>query len=264
MPVQRLFPEEQLDRYIRKGSKQVNGWLSSLDQQIILAIAKSQTERQIEGGIGEIGVYHGRLFIILYLLLHAGDKAFCVDVFGEFEQSEAHDVRGDEQLFLDNLRKYAGSPDRLNVIRKRSEDVAADEIMNAVGPVRLFSIDGGHSAETTENDLNIANSCLSEDGVIALDDFHNRNFPGVAHGFHNFFALKPDLAPFAIGSAKLYLCRPKSAEVYRRAVATTTSAKIKRQTEFYSYPVDVYKKIREHLGKRLSKRMVQVFWRDVL
>lgn len=271
----RRFPKVLTDRYIKRGSDNVDGWFEKLDQHIIRAIGDCQTERGITGAVGEIGVYHGRLFILLYLMLHAHEQAFCVDVFEQFGEAKAWDPRGVEHHFLENLHKHVGSNDKLEIFRSRSEDISPNDITRAVGSVRLFSIDGGHTAETTENDLKIANACLSDKGIIALDDFHNRTFPGVAQGVHGFFASKPDLVPFVIGHNKLYLCRSGCAEIYQRAVIAKTSAHLMHQTEFYGHPVDIYdqtvpKWLRQkqpyslrHLSRRFRKRVLKPAYRPI-
>lgn len=62
-------------------------------------------------------------------------------------------------------------------------NLTPDAITNACeGKLRLFSIDGGHTAKITYNDLSLARQTLSEGGLIILDDFFHEAWPGVAEG----------------------------------------------------------------------------------
>lgn len=107
------------------------------------------------------------------------------------------------------------------MIKGSSEDITADEIAEQVGPVRFFSVDGGHWKSIVQNDLRIAAAALSADGVIALDDYCRADWPDVTLGYalwqHN---TDSNIVPFAVGSNKLYLCRRNYAEEYRAALNT--------------------------------------------
>ena len=48
--------------------------------------------------------------------------------------------------------------------------------------MRLFSIDGGHTAAITEKDLQTAAECLVDGGAVILDDVFNEAFPAVSEG----------------------------------------------------------------------------------
>lgn len=69
MKTLRKFSSDRLQRYLRKGNKRVEGWLYQVDAQLVRAIGDIQTKNGISGSVGEIGVWKGRLFILLYLLL---------------------------------------------------------------------------------------------------------------------------------------------------------------------------------------------------
>ena len=55
----------KVDRYLLRGSRTVAGWMFSGAAAMVRAISDAQRE---PGNIAEIGVYHGMLFILLYLL----------------------------------------------------------------------------------------------------------------------------------------------------------------------------------------------------
>ena len=58
---------KELDRYTRSDIHKVHGWLEQVDVDYILEIASYQNHSKVFGSVGEIGVHHGKLFILLNL-----------------------------------------------------------------------------------------------------------------------------------------------------------------------------------------------------
>jgi hypothetical protein len=222
---------DKLSRYASWGHKFVDGWLFYGAIRMIISIAGAQ---KITGPVAEIGVYHGRLFTLLYLLSEDGEKAVAVDLF---EDHGAHLVgapHGDRSRFLANLRKHADDA-RLIVHQGDSTKItAADLIRLAGGLFRLISIDGGHTAEITAHDLETAEGALAKGGVIILDDCFNEAFPGVSDAVHRYFTQPRTIVPFAIGANKTFFCHPEYA--HRYAIAATADADIVHR-ELMGFPV---------------------------
>ena len=55
------------------------------------------------------------------------------------------------------------------------------------GPLRFFSIDGGHLSHIVKHDLETAALSITDGGVIILDDYFNPEFPGVSEGTNRYF-----------------------------------------------------------------------------
>jgi hypothetical protein len=235
-----LGRDSPLARYLSEGQNEVKGWLNPVDAQLIASIGNLQTEHDIGGGVGEIGVYHGKLFIILYLLRNPYEKAFCIDVF-EHQELNLDQSGGlvSPATFRDNVVRHAGSFD-VHVMSRSSEQVAADEILSAVGPVRLFSVDGGHTAELTLNDLTLAEQSLDQAGVVVLDDYFNRMWPAVSNGCNQFFQRTNRLAPFAISVNKVFFSCAERAEFYREGLREASSLPVRKSSVFLGHPVDIY------------------------
>ena len=68
-----------VERYIRRGKFYVDGWLHSEAARTIPALVERQRTLGVSGGVAEIGVHHGKLFILLYLL--SREKAVAIDLF---------------------------------------------------------------------------------------------------------------------------------------------------------------------------------------
>src|SRR3546814_19520942 len=88
---------------------------------------------------------HGKLFILLALARQAGEGAFAVDVFGDQHLNRDASGRGDREIFLGNVSRWLGTPETVTVLQRSSLEVRPEDILAATGPVRLASVDGGHT-----------------------------------------------------------------------------------------------------------------------
>ncbi len=273
MKSMRKFPNDQLQRYLQRGNRRVEGWLYPVDAQLVRAVGDIQTENKISGSVGEIGVWKGRLFILLYLLIHEKEKAFGIDIFDLNHLSKDRPNPKSNpalnqllEMFLDNVRAHAGEIDEIHTFRDTSDNVAASDILSKVGKVRLFSIDGGHTKELVINDLELAVSTLCEQGVVIFDDCFKPEWPGVVNGLHEFLYKKTaDLVPFAISQNKVFLCRSIALEMYRESLKEMESRYYNKETVFFDSAVGFYSNRWEHRVKkkgipRKIHKILRRFW----
>ena len=216
LPAQ-IQPQVQAIAYAERGQRSVDGWLSRLDGTIIATLGGCQSADGVTGSVGEIGVHHGRLFILLGLMLQAGERAFAIDLFEDQEANIDASGFGDKAAFLRNLQRFGVDQGRVDILTGNSMEVTWSAIQDRVGmPARLFSVDGGHTAEITENDLLIAEAGLADGGVIILDDYFNPEFPAVSEGTCRFMTrCAGRISPVVLGDNKLVLARPDRAAAYR-------------------------------------------------
>jgi hypothetical protein len=211
----------ELSDYVRSGSKSVEGWLARVDGQLILEIMNCQREHRVAGAAAEIGVHHGRSFIALCLGLADQEKAYAIDVFEDQAKNLDRSGLGDRTQFEANLERFGIEWDRVIIDARASDEVTPEDIVSAVGPVRIFSVDGGHWREIVRSDLELAVSVLSKQGVIALDDFMRPEWPDVSFGLFDWFeSSNKTIVPFAIGFNKLYLCHREHVGTYQSAIVT--------------------------------------------
>ena len=199
---------DELWSYLRHGKKDVRGWLQRVDAEIFGALLSFQHRQGIAGSCVEIGAHHGKSFIPLCMALRSDERALCIDLFDDQSKNLDSSGRGDFHAFQENLSKFQIDASRIHLVKGSSEDVTCDDILRQVGPVRFFSVDGGHWKSIVQNDLRLAERCLSPDGVLALDDYCRAEWPDVTAGYALWQQeTASDIIPFAVGSNKLFLCR---------------------------------------------------------
>jgi predicted O-methyltransferase YrrM len=229
---------------VRSERDRVDGWLARVDAEIFRVLMQTQSAKGLHGGAAEIGVHHGKSFICLCLALAQNEKAYCIDVFEDQNENLDGSGKGDRQKFEENLKAFRVPAEQVVIRQASSLNVIAEEIVGAVGPVRFFSIDGGHWQEIVENDLSLAEHALAPHGVIALDDFHRSDWPDVSVGYFRWRQQQSrSFAPIAIGFNKLYICDPEFAALYQAALGEDPflSKLVVRPVGFEGKPVPVFR-----------------------
>ncbi len=133
--------------YIHGPMRRVDGWFTRLDAEITATIARHQADLKLTGSVGEIGVHHGRMFVVLALAMKEGERAFAIDIFGDQHLNQDRSGHGDETVFRGNLVRHGIDVEsRVAIIRGSSLNVDWTDVEAQVGArARLFSIDGGHT-----------------------------------------------------------------------------------------------------------------------
>lgn len=217
-----LSPDRGRDyiRYAVVGHYFAEGWLEDLAIQLIDAVEACQRELGVTGAVAEIGVHHGKLFILLSLLRRPGEKAVALDLFEDQERNVDRSGRGDRERFMANLRRHHRKAADVVVQQADSHDLDGMALQAlAGGPLRIISVDGGHTAELTEHDLRTACDALTDGGVVVLDDCFNEFFPAVSEGAQRFLRDRHDIRAVGAGGNKTFLCHEAYADTYREAIA---------------------------------------------
>jgi len=202
------------------GIERVAGWLESGALAMLLFLSKQQASQGVSGSVAEIGVHHGRLFVALCLLRREDENAIGIDVFEDQHLNVDGSGRGSREHLESHLMHFVGDDPRIAIAKADSLHVRPDEVRDWLDqqPVRLFSVDGCHTAEHTESDLILAEAVLAPGGIIVLDDFDNAEWPTVHEGGESALAgpLAGKIEPIAYGNNKLLLAAPPWAELYRK------------------------------------------------
>jgi len=221
-PVRAVPPTTRLDAYMARELYKVDGFLKSLDARVIAAAAAWQTAQGVAGGLAEIGIHHGKLFFILAMSRARGERALAMDLFTDDALNAGTVSAGRDRAFFEHARRFGVDLADEEILKGDSLTLTPEDILERTGPVRLFSVDGGHLYHHVENDLRLADAVLHDRGLIAVDDFCNATWPEVT--FATFDILKSardSLAPAVLTKNKLYLSRPDAVGFYEDGVAAS-------------------------------------------
>ena len=187
-------------RYLERGSKRVSGWLNPFSASLIAALSDIQQAASISGSVGEIGVHHGRLFILMQTGAEDGVPSVAIDVFEDQDLNTGNSGNGDRAIFERNLGEWGSAAGPVHIIQRSSLLLTPKEYLAAAPPARLFSVDGGHTAECAENDMRFAEAVLHPAGIVIVDDIFNEFWPDVVVGV-SAYCRDPSthLRPFAMG-----------------------------------------------------------------
>jgi hypothetical protein len=208
-----------LEKYVARSMDSVQGYMTSLDARLIAALLSFQEANNIKGHLCEIGVHHGRLFLMLALARGTRERSLAIDLFEDDAiNSNTHHAGRNRALFA-NASRLGIELSEEEIWKTSSLDVkAADILARTTGRVRFFSIDGSHLYGPVENDLRLAECTLTPEGIIAVDDFFIPDWADVSFATYDFLRRTDAIVPFAITS-KLYLAAPAAAEKYKLALA---------------------------------------------
>ena len=232
---------ERLQRYRADGLAEVKGWFEPESAELMASLLLHQIDVGLAGGVAEIGVHHGRSFLLLANGLLPGESAVALDVFEQQDQNADHSGKGDRARFEQNLERWA--PDvEVRVVASSSLDVTPETAREVFGRPRMFSVDGGHTADITRHDLTLAEASIADGGIVVLDDMLNGHWLGVLTGTATYLLDEPGLLPFAISPNKLYLTDSVTAAADYAAHLRASSPDLlgKCDVEFFGTTVDVY------------------------
>ena len=233
--------QKQLQHYLGHGLIKVQGWLEPHSAWIISALGRYQATENIRGSVGEIGVHHGKLFILLDLIKADDEISFAVDLFDIQEYNIDQSGLGDLAQFKKNLENFSSGMNRVKIFKKNSMDLSADEIIASCGRTRLFSVDGGHTAACTLNDIRISEASTINEAIVVVDDYFNPSWPDVSAGTAEYI-LHPTstLRPFAISPNKLYLARVRCHGRYRAVLREQMRRYYLKTSAMFGHEVDIY------------------------
>lgn len=247
--------------YRHRGFRKVHGWMQSPVLELVEALTLKQRELGVRGAVAEIGVHHGLLFIGMHLLRDQSSKSLAIDLFEDQESNVDSSGQGDRSRFSSNLNRHAGGTDSVNVLQADSTQLSAADILTHAGSsIRLFSVDGGHTAKIVEHDMRLAEESLTEGGIVIADDMYNYQWPGVAEGTFRYLEFRPKLVPFAVGFNKVLFTTKPYAHGYRSVLEQMAGKKqiAVKTSELHSHSVIVLipQSRRQKIRSRLSKSPV--------
>lgn len=202
----------------------VPGYLHDVPARVISALLGRQAEIGVTGGLAEIGVFYGNLFVGLARASQPGEICLGVDPFEYLGKANF----GDEAKRLVQTHTDAAQWERVRFIERSSDDVTEQDWRAAVEtPLRFVHLDGNHAYASIRKDLSLAISWLAPDALVVFDDIFNELHPDVTTGIIDGLRATSSIMPIAIiprvgtlqeGGAKLVCCVPGRQVEYVNAI----------------------------------------------
>lgn len=200
----------------------IPGWLSPTARVLTAILIDLQRERGDVTGVLELGVYKGKYLSVLTRCVQGLNVPVVgVDAFLERPKRKLTAVHRSsaERQIHEAIASITGEPSQAVLIASYTQDVDLGTLMKiATNRFSFISVDAGHDASDLVTDMEIADRALSPKGITAVDDVYNETTPGVAEGFFRYFQRTPEvnLAPFATGGNKVFMCRREQHDAYFR------------------------------------------------
>ena len=200
--------EVKLKAFFEKDHEEVPGWFFPLDQLLFYELFVAQSALQIEGDLCEIGVFRGKSLVLLSLLRKRGEGLLGFDLFADEDEAET----------IQNLTKYGDDKDTTLIKGLTSSHSQDDLDATITTPLRFLHVDAGHEYHEVLEQLHLFTPYMAEHGIIAMDDYQDREFPGIEAAVLDFADLdRPRrFVPFLSGGNKLFLCYSPMAMPYQK------------------------------------------------
>lgn len=196
----------------------VEGWMSHTMTWAIEAVQVVHDMLNVTGSLVEVGVHHGKFYVFLDQIRRDGEAGHAIDLIHEQQLNVDSSGKGNDLAFMRNLHNHSRSPSSTRLWQGDSTRLAHQlPVLSAIGPCRLFSLDGGHTAEHTASDLRFAEQVIVNGGVVFVDDILNPEWPGVINGVAKFMQSAPSLVPFAYAGDKLLMTTVSMVDRVRKA-----------------------------------------------
>jgi hypothetical protein len=198
--------KEYLSHFKQVIDKEVEGWFYPKD--IIITYGLLKELQRPKGDVCEIGVAYGKSAIMISQFKDESNF-YLYDIFNEEARVTAEN----------NISKF-GNNTNLTWRLQDTTQLKYDDV-TFKSDLRFLHIDGCHEHSAVLSDLMLFSNKMKDDGVIAIDDFQDQEFPGVNSAAFEFSLSKSNYKNwrvFAIGDNKAYMCQKKYAQQYQKAL----------------------------------------------
>jgi hypothetical protein len=201
---------DRIKKFIDTDATKIEGWFFHPDIFTFTNIFDIQDKMGVTGDIVEVGVYHAKSLALLSLLKKSEQTLFGFDYFPDDMQ----------QIAENNLEKFGdtNSVRFLKGFTSELDQTYLDDLFPK--PISFLHIDAGHEYFEVLEQLQIFSPYLCDRAIIAMDDYQDREFPGVGAAVLDFCEIdRPRrFVPFFAGANKMYLCAPSFAPAYQLAM----------------------------------------------
>lgn len=198
--------------YINGQSNSVEGWFYPLDMLLICALDGVQKTCRVAGDMCEVGVYKGKSLALMGMLARDSETVFAFDAFPCDWLAQARQT----------MARFCPWVDTVQYITGDTAIYSPSALCKILGShrFRFLHVDAGHEYHGVLHALLLFAPFVSAGGIIMMDDYQDREFPGVAAATRDFCtqAHARPLVPFVSGANKMYLTSPGWAPVYQHAL----------------------------------------------
>ncbi|MFN3971992.1 MAG: class I SAM-dependent methyltransferase [Gemmobacter sp.] len=209
-----------LNGYLGTGINQVKGWCIPHLWQAIWPVVRMVGA----GPVAEIGVFEGKFLIGLIKSFDPDAKYShaAIDVY-DLQQFNLDGAGVGKAAVLDaNLAAQGLSRHRVEKLRADSMTLRAADAADLIArhdKFKFFSVDGCHEVTHTLCDIEFAMSVTAPEGLIAVDDYLNPNWPGVNEAVAKMYLMHNyPFVPLCYAMNKLFLCSVSWHEIYLAAI----------------------------------------------
>ena len=209
-----------VNAYLKDGIREVGGWCVPQLWQSLWPLYQEIGD----GPVAEIGVFEGKFLIGLCKTFGTSKKnmATAIDVFDMQEFNLDGAGVGNLEKLQHNLSQHGIPKNQVHYVTAdslalRAPDLAA--FLGRTGPAHFFSVDGCHEVVHTVNDIEFAMYVTAPNGIIAVDDYTNANWPGVQEAVARMYLMgNYSFVPLVVTANKLLLCSYSFHDRYLKAI----------------------------------------------
>lgn len=164
------------------------------DMNHFYCILKSQTVFGLSGNILEIGTFFGRSTSMMCAVMEDGEVMHVCDAFTQSTE-DSYTAQPTEKILLENIRR--ANPEFSEKSIKIHNCLSNDLKLSSGDEFRFVHVDGGHSDEQAFADLELVAPHVLLNGIIAVDDYDHRHWPGVTTAVDRFISQNRNFEVFA-------------------------------------------------------------------
>jgi hypothetical protein len=204
---------ERFKKFLTNDSKKIDGWFYDRDILSFYLLLQLQNQLNIKGDICEVGVWHGKSLVLLSVLKNEDDHLFGYDLFDG-------DLLEKARFSLTNF----GSFKNTELIKGDSSEYTKTMLdQKHTKPIKFLHLDAGHEYHEVLQQLIQFSPYLHSSGIIAMDDYQDREFPGIEAAVLDFseYDRPRRFVPFFAGGNKMFLCEKQVVKSYQQFLLNT-------------------------------------------
>jgi len=203
-----LLAEKNIGEYCNNYIEHISGWDAPYLEEFFRIFLTNEINQS--GGVAEIGLYHGKFFMMMNAIVEENFFSYAVDINQENVNDSIIKIKSNLTMYDAHLGKNT-----IFIDSNKYREILLEKIINKI---KFFSINGYKSTHDTFEDLIIASAAIDDHGVIILNDIGNASYLCVMEGLIQFLEKNLDIKPFCNGLNKIFLCKSLQYDQYYELV----------------------------------------------